>query len=45
MLRSLPEYKRATKIACYLHMDGGEIETDEIIGNAFDDGEFVLIVC
>lgn len=35
VLRGLPEYQKALKIAFYLHMEENEIETDQMIAYAF----------
>lgn len=35
----MPEYVNAKNVACYLHMDKGEVETTGIIMNAFSDRE------
>lgn len=43
VLRELPEYSRAKRIACYLHMDHGEVETSTIISNAFKDGKRIYL--
>lgn len=44
VLRSLPEYKKATNIAYYLHMSHQkEIETDKMLKNAFQDNKRVFI--
>lgn len=37
LLRGLPEYQKAIKVAYYLHMEANEIETDVMIANAFTD--------
>lgn len=42
-LRSLPEYKKATCIAFYLHMDSAELQTDKMITNAFSDNKCVFL--
>jgi 5-formyltetrahydrofolate cyclo-ligase len=43
IVRSIPEYVSARNIACYLHMASGEVETSEIIRNAFNDGKRVFL--
>lgn len=43
VLKTLPEYKSAASIACYLHMDQHEIETDLIIYDSFKNGKRVFL--
>ncbi|VVT51839.1 uncharacterized protein SAPINGB_P003230 [Magnusiomyces paraingens] len=43
ILKSLPEYQAAKSIACYLHMDEHEIETNFITDDAFKQGKLVYL--
>lgn len=42
-LRQLPAYIDAQKIAFYMHMDTAEVETTEMIANAFEDSKRVFL--
>lgn len=42
-LRELPDYKRSQKIGFFLNMDQGEIKTETMIQNAFQDGKTVFL--
>lgn len=39
-LRAQQEYKLASNVAFYMNMDQGELETMEMIKNAFEDSEY-----
>lgn len=42
-LDTIPEYRAATRVAYYLHMENHEIETEEIIAAAFRDNKRVFL--